>query len=176
MPLRVKGNCVVETEPFPLITGIFHHLLPSTVWLGNRLSISTFHMQSSFPIKEFDEVGRSILTFTSIVQRVGREHCPTTTNRSQIPAFLRHLATLINCSDESDTNAKNDIAVTGSLFVWHVWRWKMAKHGDSSKCAVVRCHPTGTGRECEERMQRMSDICLGLLWVACHRCRYTTEN
>jgi hypothetical protein len=36
-------------------------------------------------------------------------------DRSQIPAFLRHFATLLTCGDIFDDDAKNDIAVTGSL-------------------------------------------------------------
>ena len=36
------------------------------------------------PIKEFDDVERSILTVTSILQRMGRQHSPTTTNPSEI--------------------------------------------------------------------------------------------
>jgi len=41
-------------------------------------------------------------------------HFPTT-NRCQIPAFLHHLAILLTCGDEDDTENKKVVAFTGSL-------------------------------------------------------------
>jgi len=66
-------------------------------------------MRPSLPIKEFDDIERSILTLTAILQRMGRPE-NVVLPPSQIPAFLRH-----TCGDENDANAKDTIAVTGGL-------------------------------------------------------------
>jgi len=110
-------------------------------------------MHSSLPIKEFSDVERSILTITSILQRMGRQHSPTTTNsRSQIPAFLSHLATLLTCDDESDTDYKKSVAVAGSLTAEGlkllVVTQNPFKSGDRGKLQVQRLKKsTGTFEE-----------------------------
>ena len=67
------------------------------------------------PVKEFDDVERRILAVTSILQKMDRQHSPTTTNSSQIPPFLRHLATLLTCGDETGADYKKSVAFIGSL-------------------------------------------------------------
>jgi hypothetical protein len=54
------------------------------------------------------------LTVTSILQKMDRR-CPPTSDREQVPAFLRHLATLLTCGASDDPDAKRVIAVTGTL-------------------------------------------------------------
>jgi len=49
---------------------------------------------------------------TSILQKMDRWCSPTTSDRSQVPAFLCHFATLLTCGNP---DAKRVIAVTGSL-------------------------------------------------------------
>ena len=61
----------------------------------------------------FDVVERRIQTLTSILQKMDRR-CSPTSDRKQVPAFLRHLATLLTCG-ASDHDAKRVIAVTGTL-------------------------------------------------------------
>ena len=56
----------------------------------------------------FDVVERRIQTLTSILQKMDRR-CSPTSDRKQVPAFLRHLATLLTCG------ASRVIAVTGTL-------------------------------------------------------------
>ena len=70
-------------------------------------------MQTS-PDAAFDLVERRIQTLTSILQNMNRRHSPTS-DRSQAPAFLSHLATLLTCGSKDDADAKRDIAVTGSF-------------------------------------------------------------
>jgi hypothetical protein len=95
------------------------------------------------PIKEFDDVERSILTVTSILQRMGRQHPPTTTNSGQIQPFLRHLATLLTCGDENDADSKKGVAVTGSLTAEGFW------------ILVVAQNPFKSGDRAELRVQRL---------------------
>jgi hypothetical protein len=59
------------------------------------------------PNAAFDVVERRIQTLTSILQNMNRRRFPAS-NGSQVPTFLRHLATLLTC-DDADA-----IAVTGS--------------------------------------------------------------
>jgi hypothetical protein len=63
-------------------------------------------MQTS-PNAAYDVVERRIQTLTSILQNMNTQHSPTS-NGSQVPTFLRHLATLLTC-DDADA-----IAVTGT--------------------------------------------------------------
>jgi hypothetical protein len=72
-------------------------------------------MQSS-PNAEFKVLERRIQTLTSILQNMKRRH-PPTHDESQVPAFLRHFATLLSCGnkDDHDVDANRVIAVTGSL-------------------------------------------------------------
>ena len=70
-------------------------------------------MQTS-PNAAFDLVERRIQTLTSILQNMNRRHSPTS-NRSQAPAFLSHLVTLLTCDRKDDADAQSSIAVTGSL-------------------------------------------------------------
>jgi len=62
----------------------------------------------------FDVVERRIQTLTSILQKMDRR-CPPTSDRKRVPAFLRHLATLLTCGASDDPDAKRVIAVTGTL-------------------------------------------------------------
>ena len=70
-------------------------------------------MQTS-PNAAFDVVERRIQTLTSILQNMNRRHSPTS-DRSQVPGFLRHLATLLTCDRKDDPGGERVIAVTGSL-------------------------------------------------------------
>ena len=70
-------------------------------------------MQTS-PNAAFEVVERRIQTLTSILQNMSRRHSPTS-DRSQVPAFLLHLATLLTCDRKDDAGAERVIAVTGSL-------------------------------------------------------------
>ena len=70
-------------------------------------------MQTS-PNAAFEVVERRIQTLTSILQNMNRRDSPTS-DRSQVPAFLRHLATLLTCDRKDDADAERVIAVTGSL-------------------------------------------------------------
>jgi hypothetical protein len=57
-------------------------------------------------------------TLTSILQKMDRRSsCPPTSDRKhrQVPAFLRHLATLFTCGASDNPDAKRVIAVTGTL-------------------------------------------------------------
>jgi len=92
------------------------------------------------PIKEFDDVERSILTVTSILRR---QHSPTTTNPSEIQPFLRHLATLLTCGDENDPDSKKSVAVTGSLTV------------EGFQILVVTQNSFNSGDRAELRVQRL---------------------
>ncbi|KIJ93904.1 hypothetical protein K443DRAFT_12519 [Laccaria amethystina LaAM-08-1] len=64
-------------------------------------------MQTS-PNAAYDVVERRIQTLTSILQNMNTQHSPTSNFGSQVPTFLRHLATLLTC-DDADA-----IAVTGT--------------------------------------------------------------
>jgi len=101
-------------------------------------------MHPSLPIKEFSDVERSILTITSILQRMRREHSPTTTNSSQIPAFLSHLATLLTCDDENDADYKKSVAITGSLTA------------EGLKLLVVTQNPFKSGDRSRLQVQRLT--------------------
>ena len=70
-------------------------------------------MQAS-PNAKFGAVEQRIQTLTSILQNMERR-CSPTSNQGEIPVFLRHLTTLLTCSDKRDADAKKCIAVTGSL-------------------------------------------------------------
>ena len=86
-------------------------------------------MQTS-PNAAFDLVERRIQTLTSILQNMNRRHSPTS-DRSQPPAFLSHLATLLTCDHKDDADAKRFIAVTGSLT------------NEASRILVVTQNPVG---------------------------------
>ena len=62
----------------------------------------------------FDVVERRIQTLTTILQNMDRRHFATS-DPNQVPAFLRHLATLLTCGHEDDPDAKIVIALTGTL-------------------------------------------------------------
>ena len=62
----------------------------------------------------FDVVERRIQTLTSTLQKMNRQ-CSPTSDRKQVPAFLRHLATLLTCDTSDDPDARRVIAVTGTL-------------------------------------------------------------
>lgn len=74
------------------------------------------------PLPMFDVVERRLQTLTSILQKDWRRSLPSYSywdrirNVKQAPAdYLRHLATLLNCSTPDDPDAKKVIAVTGIL-------------------------------------------------------------
>ena len=62
----------------------------------------------------FDIAERRIQTLTSILQRMNPQ-CSPTSDRKQVPAFLRHLATLLTCDTSDDPDARRVITVTGTL-------------------------------------------------------------
>jgi hypothetical protein len=59
-------------------------------------------------------VERRIQTLTSILQKMDRQ-CSPTSDRKQVPSFLRHLATLFACDTLDNPDTKRVIAVTGTL-------------------------------------------------------------
>ena len=71
------------------------------------------------PDPTFDVVERRIRTLTSILQTMDRQRSSTgttgTTDRKQVPSFLRHLATLFACDASDDPDSNRVIAVTGTL-------------------------------------------------------------
>ena len=83
---------------------------PNGSWFECQCPVEKRHLAAVFKhdasIKEFDELERSMLTDTSILQWMGRQHPPTTTNSSQIQPLLRHLTTLLTCGDENDADSK----------------------------------------------------------------------
>ena len=62
----------------------------------------------------FDVVERRIQTLTSTLQKMNRQ-CSPTSDRKQVPALLRHLATLLTCDTSDDPDSRRVIAVTGTL-------------------------------------------------------------
>ena len=82
------------------------------------------------PNAAFDVVERRIQTLTSILQNMNRRHSPTS-DRSQVPAFLRHLATLLTCDRKDDADAERAIAVASLA-------------DEESRTLVVTQNPFGT--------------------------------
>ena len=69
------------------------------------------------PNTEFSDLERRIQTLTSILRSMDRRYPHTTSDRSLVPAFLRHLVTLFTRGQKDDPDAKRVFAVTGNLAV-----------------------------------------------------------
>jgi hypothetical protein len=89
----------------------------------------------------FDVVERRIQTLTSILQKMDRR-CSPTSDRTQVPAFLSHLATLLTC--DSDSDAKRVIAVTGTLTA------------EELRTLIVDQNPSGSDHVSELRVQQIT--------------------
>ncbi|KAJ3511204.1 hypothetical protein NLJ89_g4240 [Agrocybe chaxingu] len=63
---------------------------------------------------EFERTGLRIRTLTATLRKMQQAERPQST-RSEVPSFLRHMATLLTCGSSADRQVKPVVAVTGAI-------------------------------------------------------------
>lgn len=63
---------------------------------------------------EFNGLEKRIKTLTTMLQNLNLQG-PVSKSNGDVPAFLRHFATLLTCGDNKDRDDKKAVSVTGSI-------------------------------------------------------------